>query len=364
MGIPDTIAGFFRKLMLLLRRNRFRSELDEEMAFHRSQSEKDFLSNGMSAKAARKAATRQFGNAAKMKEQSHEAIGFRFETLMQDLGYTVRQLRRRPAFTVLILLTLAIGIGVNTTIFSVTDTLLLRPLPYKDADRLAILWLRSPGIGIPEDWPSPGQYHDIQAQNHVFQETAIAYGSFHTLTGLSEAIKVDGISASSSLLPMLGVKPLLGRLFVAEEDRPGRAATVLITYGLWQRTFGGDPGIVGRTITLDTKPETVIGVLPQSFQLNHEVMPTVGGIDKPEVIFPLPMDAKESLDYGSENYNILARLKSGVTMGQAHADVKAIADRLRIEKHRDPSFTIERGAVDRTGGRQGQERSCWCCKAP
>src|SRR5450755_4590799 len=131
-------------------------------------------------------------------------------------------LMKNPGVAMVIVLSLAIGIGANTAIFSVTSALLLKPLPYPNAERLAILWLRSPGIGIPQDWPSPGQYHDIQTQNHVFDETAIAIGSDHILTGLSRAMKVDGISASSSLLTMLGVKPMLGRLFLAEEDKPGK----------------------------------------------------------------------------------------------------------------------------------------------
>jgi predicted permease len=331
------------KIRMLFARDRFRRELDEEMAFHRAESAAEFLTNGMTPKDARRSANRQFGNAERMKERSHEVIGFRMESVMEDIRYALRQLRRNPVFTCVILLTLAIGIGANTLIFSVTSALMLKPLPYKDADRLAILWLRSPGIGIPQDWPSPGQYHDIRTQSQVFDEAAILIGMSHRLSGLegeAKAIKVDGIDTSSSLLPMLGVKPLLGRLFVPAEDRPGSQDTVILTYGLWKQTFGGDPGIIGRSITVDAKTRTVVGVLPREFRLSHEVVPTIGGIDKPEIFMPLPMDGKEELNYGQEVYNIVARVKSGVTMQQAQADVTRIATRLRIERHRDPSFTI------------------------
>src|SRR5215475_14189246 len=123
------------------------------------------------------------------------------QTLIQDLRYSARMLKKNPALTLVIVLSLAIGIGANTALFSVTNTLLLKPLPYAHPEKLAILWLRSPGIGIPQDWPSPGQYHDIETQNHVFDETAIATGGGDTLSGLSKAVKVDGIEASSSLLP-------------------------------------------------------------------------------------------------------------------------------------------------------------------
>ena len=270
-----------------------------------------------------------------------ESRGTKFlEDLIQDLRYGVRTLKKNPRTPSMIVLSLAIGIGANTAIFSVTNTLLLKPLPYPDADRLAILWLRSPGIGIPQDWPSPGQYHDIKTKNHVFDETAIAIGDNYILTGLSRAMKVDGISASSSLLPMLGARPVLGRIFLPEEDRPGKPLTVVLTYALWKQTFGGNPSIIGRSITLDGKTRTVVGVLPRDFRLNHEVVPTVAGIDKPEIFLPLPMDAKDELDYGPENFNIVARLKPGVTMQQAQADIDIVAARIREEKHRDPSFII------------------------
>ena len=336
----NVVTRLLKRVSLLFRRDRFHGELAEEMDFHRSQLEKDFAASGMTPKASRSAAARQFGNTERIKERSHEVVGFRWESIVEDLRYAMRQLRRNPGFTIVILLTLAIGIGANTLIFSVTDALMLKPLPYKDANRLAILWLRSPGIGIPQDWPSPGQYHEIKTQNHVFDETAIAIGGGHTLTGLSKAMKVDGIEASSSLLPMFDAKPLMGRIFMADEDRPGGHDTVVLTYGLWKQAFGGDANIVGRTITLDAKPRIIIGVLPQNFKLNHEVVPTVGGIDKPEIFLPLPMDAKEELNYGPEDFNILARVKPGVTMEQAQSDIGLIAARHRVEKHRDPSFTI------------------------
>jgi predicted permease len=252
----------------------------------------------------------------------------------------MRTFANAPGLTAMIVLSLAIGIGANTAIFSVTSTLLLKPLPYPNADRLAILWLRSPGIGIPQDWPSPGQYHDVQTQNHVFEETALAVGGGSTITGLSRAIKVDAIAGSASLLPMLGAKPMLGRLFLPQEDKPGSAKTAVLTYGLWQRAFSGDPNILGRTITFEGEATTVVGVLPGDFRLNHEVIPTVGAIDKPEIFLPLPAEAKDPTNYGSENFNILARLKPGVTMEEAQSDIAIIAARLRQEKHRDPSFTI------------------------
>ncbi|HEY1901193.1 MAG TPA: ABC transporter permease [Terracidiphilus sp.] len=335
------LSDLLYRLRAVFHRKAVDVELDEELRFHLDREAEKYRQMGASEEDAVRRARMVLGGPEQVRQQCREARGTKLlEDLIQDLRYGVRMLKRSPRTTVMIVLSLAIGIGANTAIFSVTSTLLLKPLPYANADRLAILWLRSPGIGIPQDWPSLGQYHDIKTQNHVFDDEAVLYGRDYILTGLSKAMKIDGIAASSSLLPMLGVKPLLGRVFLPEEDTPGKPQTVMLTYALWKQEFGGDPNIVGRSIMLDGVSRTVIGVLPRDFKLNHEVVPTVGGIDKPELFLPLPLDAKDEQDYGSENFNILARLKPGVTARQAQADIDIIAARLRVEKHRDPSFTI------------------------
>jgi hypothetical protein len=138
-------------------------------------------------------------------------------------------------------LSLALGIGANTAIFSVANALFLKPLPYPEADRLTVLWLRSPGIGIPQDWPSPGQYIDIVTQNRSFSEVAISQGRNLTLAGLDEPERVDGLLTSSNLFRMLGAKALYGRLLLPEDDRPGQPAVAVLSYGIWQRLFHSDP---------------------------------------------------------------------------------------------------------------------------
>ena len=335
------LSDLLYRLRTLFHRKAIEVELDEELRYPLDREAEKFREMGSSPEEAVRRARISLSGPEQMRQQCREARGTKFlENLLQDLRYGLRMLKKNPRLTSMIVLSLALGIGANTAIFSVTNTLLLKPLPYPNADRLAILWLRSPGIGIPQDWPSPGQYHDIKIQNQVFDETAIAIGDNYILTGLSRAMKVDGISVSSSLLPMLGVKPLLGRIFLPDEDKPGKPKTVVLTYALWKEQFGGDPNTVGQSITIDGKSRTVVGVLPREFRLNHEVVPTVGGIDKPEIFLPLPLDAKDEQDYGPENFNILARLKPNITMQQAQADIGFIAARIREEKHRDPSFTI------------------------
>ena len=260
--------------------------------------------------------------------------------LVEDLRYALRMLWKNSALTAVIVLSLAIGIGANTAVFSVVNALLLKPLPYPEPGRLAILWLRSPGIGIPQDWPSPGQYMDIKNENHSFEELSISRGNSFNLTGLEQPVRLEGIRTSSTLLHILGARPLLGRIFLPEEDRPGKPPVALLTYGLWKRQFGGDPQIVGRSLTLNGNQFAVAGVLRPDFLLNNEVMPTVAGLDKVEILLPLPFGPDAVNRRGDENYNILARLKPGVTMEEAQRDVAAIAARIRQKDHRDRTFTI------------------------
>jgi predicted permease len=329
------------RLRALIQRREMDAEVDEELRDHLERETEKYRRAGCAPNEAVRRAHLALGGSEQVKQQSRDSRGTKFvEDLLQDLRYAMRSFAKTPGLTALIVLSLAIGIGANTAIFSITSTLLLKPLPYPAADRIAILWLRSPGIGIPQDWPSPGQYHNIATQNHVFEDTALAFGDNFTFTDRSIAMKVDGIHATSSLLPMLGAKPMLGRIFLPEEDQPGKPETVVLTYGFWQREFASDPNIVGRAITLDGNSHTVVGVLSPSFRLNHEVIPTIAGIDKPDFFMPPADEAKDPNNYGSENYNILARLKPGVTMKQAQSDIDVIAARLRQEKHRDRSFTI------------------------
>jgi predicted permease len=335
------LSDFWHRLYALLRRKSIDAEMDEELAYHLDREAEKYRRQGSSHEEAIRLARLSLNGVEQTRQQCREARGTQnLEILGQDLRFGLRMLGKSPGVTFLILFSLAIGIGANTALFSVTDTLLLKPLPYPQPDRLALLWLRSPGIGIPQDWPSPGQYHDIRTENHVFDQTAILIDDSFTLDGMSRAMKVDGIEASSSFLQMLGAQPLLGRVFLPAEDRPGSGDNVVLTYGFWKDVFGGDAKVLGRSLQLNGKAHTVIGVLRPDFRLNREAIPTVGGTDKPQVFLPLPMDAADEGNYGSENFNILARLKPGVTAQEAQTDIDRIATRLRIEKHRDPSFTI------------------------
>ena len=259
-------------------------------------------------------------------------------TLFQDLRFALRTLRKNMMLTVVIVASLAIGIGANSAIFSVVDALLLRPLPYPQPDRLAAVWLHSPAIGILRDWPSPGEYIDVQNENHSFKEMALAQSRTFILTGREQPERVFGLRTQSSLLEMLGAKPLLGRLLLPEEDKPGKPDVAILSERVWKRLFNADPGILGRTIVLNDNPFIVAGVLQRGFMLNAEVMPSETPMDKMDVFAPLPLGADAGKRRGDENYNIMVRLKPGVSVKQAQADIDVIASRIREKDKRDASF--------------------------
>jgi predicted permease len=253
------------------------------------------------------------------------------QTLLQDVRYAIRLLIKRPGFTAVAVLTLALGIGANSSIFSVVNAVLLRPLPFKDSDRLVMFWNRSPGLNIPQDWLSIAQYVDIKNQADGFEDVAIAVGGNFNLSDVDVPERVQGIRASSSLLRLLGVQPALGRAFLPEEDEPGKPLVAIISNELWQHRFGADPDVIGRSITLNGQLATVAGILPAGVSLNREVIPTVSGIDRADVILPFPLSAEALRNRGNESFNVLARLKPGVPLEQAQAQVDTMVERLKQE---------------------------------
>ena len=241
------------------------------------------------------------------------------ETFWQDLRFGFRQLLSNPGFAAIATLSLALGIGANTAIFSLLDAVLLRPLPFHDPDRLVMVWEDAAKIGFPRNTPAPANYADWKAQNRVFVDlAAINWRSFN-LTDEGEPEKVEAQAVTANFFPLLGVKPDLGRVFNGEEDQPGRNNVAMISYGLWQRRFGGDPALVGKEILLDGQKHTVIGVTPSGFQfLSKEV-----GLWVPAAFNP-----QELANRGSHYLTVVARMKPGVTLKEARADVAAITQRI------------------------------------
>jgi predicted permease len=248
---------------------------------------------------------------------------------MRLLRHALRSLRQSPGFALAAVVSLALGIGANTALFSITAGVLLHPLPYTDPDRLVILWNRSPGLGITEDWFSTAQYFDIRNGQEAFSDVAIAIGAYATLTGRGEPERVGALRVSANLLPMLGAQPIRGRLFVAEDDTPGRTGSAVLSHGAWQRRFGGDPGVVGTTLVLNGDPYEIVGVLPAGFSLPREVLPTLGVVEDGDVFLPLPLAPSAADIRTAEDYNLIARLRPGVSVAAAQAQLDALTARLR-----------------------------------
>jgi|SRR5579862_1711454 len=249
---------------------------------------------------------------------------------MQDVRFALRSFVKNPWFTLAAVLSLAIGIGANTSIFSVANALLFHPLPYDSPDRLVILWNRSPGLGITQDWFSTAQYFDIKTGHRGLEQVAIAIGGNFNLTGQGEPERVGVIRVSSNLFPMLGAHPALGRLLTPDEDSPGHPSTAVLTDGMWARHFGRDPHIIGRSIIVNGQTYEVVGVLPQNFSLSQETLPLLDGTEQAEIFLPLPLTYAEAAQVRDhEDYNIVGKLKPGVSLPQAQAEMDIITARLR-----------------------------------
>jgi len=261
----------------------------------------------------------------------------------RDIRDALRGFARHRGFVAAAVLSLALGVGANTAIFSVVSTLLLRPLPYADPDRLVLLWNRSPGIGISEDWFSPAQYFDVKTTATGLEQVAIAYGANENLAGDGgEPERVGTLRVSSNFFPMLGVHPAAGRLFTTDEDAQIPATAALVSHATWVRRYGSDPSAVGRRLELNGRSYQIVGVLPRSFSLPYEVLPTVGNAATAEIVIPLPQAPSAAANRRGENYNVIGRLKPGVTVPQVQQEMDALTSRLR---HDFPDFYPPNGGL-------------------
>lgn len=240
--------------------------------------------------------------------------------LLHDLRYAARMQRKNPAFTIIAVIALGLGIGANTAIFSVVNTVLLRPLPYKDPERLVMVWEDASRHGYPRDTPAAANFIDWRDQNQVFEGMAAIADTSFNLTGVGEPERFEGRRVSANLFPLLGVEPQIGRVFTAAEDQPGSQRVVLLSYGLWQRRFGGDPNIVGKALTLNGESYIVVGVMPARFQFPSS---------DDEAWVPIAFTQQEASNRGRHYLQVLARLKPGVTLAQAQTEMSTIAARLQ-----------------------------------
>jgi len=312
--MPRSISGFFSSLFS--RRRRY-DDLAVSIEEHIAEKVEELVDEGMPREQAELTARRAFGNVTLVQQRSREAWQWpRLESLLADLKLVLRRLGKAPGFATTILLTLAIGIGANTVVFSVINRVLLRPLPYPNSDRLVALWLNAPGAGGLANFSSglqlsPSMYFTFLRHNRTFQSLGIWTNGAANVTGIARPEEVQTVQVSDGVLESLDVPAVAGRWFTHADQDPRGAQTVMLSYGYWQRRFGGDPSVIGRVLQVDSQPRTIVGVMPRNFRV----------ADSPfELLLPLRLDpVNEKL--APFGYYGVGRLRPGVSIAQADADI-------------------------------------------
>jgi putative ABC transport system permease protein len=313
------LKDLLRRWRALTHHDELDQELDEELRFHLDRQIEQNIKNGMTPADARVAALKSFSRVDQSKEECRDArrVGF-VENLLRDVSYSLRVLRKNYAFTIVVVLTLALGIGANTAIFSFANGILLRPLPYPQSDRLVVLDEFSYKQGRESMAVSYPNFVDWREQNKSFEDIGIYYSeSRFALSGTGEPTEVRGSFISHGLFEILRVSPQLGRTFTANEDTPDEEWVVILGHNLWQRNFGGDANIIGRKIMLNSRARTVVGVMPPGFRFP----------DTAELWAPLALTTK-TFTRNDHGLLSIARLKDGVTLGEAQAEMQNIAARI------------------------------------
>jgi predicted permease len=323
------MSSFFRKLRWLTRRPDKEVELREELQFHLEEETQQRQEDGLETGEARRAAHRELGNLALIEEDTRAAWGWRyFEQFARDAGYGMRQVRRNPAFSAIAIVTLALGIGGVTAMFSAFDTILIRPMPYADADRLVMVWDdMSKSEGDPRFFSTPAEWTEWRRLNTVFTDLACSQPGNAILSGDGEPEEVPARKVTWNLWSVLGVQPALGRVFTEDEDNRG-SRVVVMSHGLWQRRFGGASDIVGRKVSVNDEPYEVIGIMPRSFYF----MPS-RDIDM-WMPASFPPDMRRNFTW--HDAQIVARLKPGITLEHARQSMAALSLQVTAKDFRGP----------------------------
>jgi putative ABC transport system permease protein len=317
-----SLRSLFTRGRALAHQGRFEQDLDEELRFHLEMETAANVERGLSPEEARREALLGFGGVEKVKEECRDEDRLRWiETLAQDLRYGARLLRRSPGFTAAAVLTLALGIGANTAVFSVADAVFLRPLPFAEPERLVAVWLNGPDHSV-----SQASFVELREASRSLADVAAYSGWGFTLTGSGEPEALQGARVSAGLFRLLGARPALGRGFLPEDGTPGQGQVALLGHGLWHRRFGADPKILGKTITIDGGRYAVVGVMPIGFHFP--------GRESSDLWLPLTIDAT-SEDFTAGYLTLIGRLAPGMAPSQATAEVREVARRIR-ERDPDP----------------------------
>ncbi len=320
-----------RKLWFRLRslrsQGRLESELDAELRLHLELEAEKNVRVGMSPAEAERAARISLGGVDQIKEELRDASGASvLEGLRQDVRYGLRSIRQNPAFAAAVVLTLGLGIGANTAIFSVVNGVLLRPLPYGEPERLVVVRQSLTSPATPSLGFSEKELLDYRTASRTLEDLVEYHTMSFTLLGGREAERVQTGVVSHGFFDFLGVTPLLGRTFRADDDAPGADAVLLLSYDYWKRRHGGDPGVVGRVFQMNNRPHTVVGVLP-----NVPQFPNENDVYMPSSACPFRSSAQTRENRGARMLNVYGRLRPGATLEQARADVAGVASRLQAD---------------------------------
>src|SRR5262249_590935 len=303
-------------LIRKLNRGRSEQEAEEEIQTHLELETREKIEAGLSPEEARYAARRAFGSVALAKEDSRAVWGLRtLEILWQDLRYGLRMMLKRPGFSLIAIGMLAIGIAANTTVFSIADALILRPFDFPNERRLVMIWSQSLQAGFDHKRIMTGVFTDWQEQSQSFEQLVGYTEGFFDLTGADHPERFWGYNVYANFFDALGVKAALGRTFQKGEDEPGRDQVVVLRHSFWRRRFGSDPNILGKTLTLNGKAFTVIGVMPAGFNFP---------VNDGQIWVPLAFDEKAKRSYTRASNDALGLLKPGVSIEQAAADLDSI----------------------------------------
>ncbi len=315
-------------LTRLFSRRRLYSDLSAEMAAHLQEKTDELVARGMSRAEATRIARREFGNVTLLEERSREVWQWpSLESFFADIRFALRMLGKSPGFTAVAILTLALGIGANTAIFSVVDAVLLRPLPYEQPGRLVtVSESNQHNDPATRNAVAPGNFLDWRDRNHVFEQIAAVNLPGYTITGTDRPERVLGAAISAGMLQLLGLRPALGREFAPADDHAGASPVVMLSHSLWERRFGGSPGVLGKPLQMGMTSYTIVGVLPAGL-----------AFPDPDVALWVPLEqtlTPENMHWRNSHYlNVYARLKPGVTLAQAREEMNRIAQDL---KHENP----------------------------
>src|SRR5438034_8846334 len=323
------------RLRSLFQRAQADLELDDELQDHLERKTEEYVAQGMTQEEARRRARLELGGIEQTKEKCRDARRVNWiQDFVQGLRFGLRLLQKSPGFTAVAILTLALGIGANTAVFSVINSVLLGPLPYHVPGGLVMVWESNSQHPNPHNTVSPPNFFDWQSRSTVFSSMAYIADVRNNLTGNGEPEEVVVQAVSANFFSLLGVNPILGPGFTTENGKAGHDNVVILDYGLWKERFAGDPAIVGKSILLNGKPQTVVGVAPQNFNWFIKDSSLTGA--KPRIWSPFvfPQSFHDHKQIG-RFLTVVARLKQGVTHSQAQAEMSAIAAQL---EHEYPDF--------------------------